>query len=184
MRAGYFGLSSDGSATVANVTTVSDLSLSDVYGELVVGVPIPGELISISGNLGLHALTGEATEKTTGLGEETVSSTVWLPTIGLHVGVNPIKQLGFEADIRGMDLSLGDQHGRLIEARGQAVYRPWENIGFIGGYRYAYYDLFIEAGGAKAAMDLIYPVLCRWIIPILNGPKIHNSHRIMPAMAL
>ena len=86
-----------------------------------------------------------------------IEGTIPLPTLGIYASFNPIHSLGFEVAAQGMEAALGDGEVAYVDARVQAVWRPWNFLGAVAGYRHATYDIIIEDdtfGDAQADLDL------------------------------
>jgi hypothetical protein len=82
-----------------------------------------------------------------------------LDLVGCAIGVGyhlpMLTSLGAEAKIHWIELSYDDTGVSYIDATIQITWRPWEMIGFIGGYRHVAADLsFDSPAGVNADADL------------------------------
>ena len=112
---------------------------------------------SIAFAAGLHGITAEIAQEIADGESVTIDGDFPLPTIGIYASVNPIKPLGFELAAQGMEASIGDGKVAYLDARLQAIWRPWNMLGVLAGYRYATYDIRFDdgnLGNAKANLDL------------------------------
>jgi hypothetical protein len=169
VRAGYFSTDMSGTAeldpgwsfgdiTLTDPTDVTtDISIEDPYVEVAFRLPIPTELVNAAIGLGVHGLQFTMEQQTADGQSSGLDGSVPLPTIGAHLGVNPIPLIGLEVSVMGMNAETGDGEADFIDARGQVVIRPWNYFGAVVGYRHAVYDVRLDngsAGEATAELDL------------------------------
>jgi hypothetical protein len=163
-HAGGFQVGTDGSFTAAavdfggqtfNGAVDSSLDLTDLYGEADLQL-LDLDLVGVAIGLGYHLMNTEM-ELSGGGATATLDEDVQFPVIALraHANLPVLTSLGAEAKIHWMELSLDDNSVSYIDATLQITWRPWEYLGFIGGYRHIAADLgFDDPTGSNAEADV------------------------------
>lgn len=163
-HAGGFSIGTEGSFTAAavefggesfNGSVDSSLDLSDLYGEADLQI-LDLDLVGFAFGVGYHFMNTEM--KLSGGGTSaTLDEDVQFPVLALrgHANLPILTSLGAEAKIHWMELSMNDTGVSYLDATIQITYRPWEYLGFIGGYRYIAADFSFDApAGVNADADV------------------------------
>ena len=133
----------------------STLKVSDLYAEADLQL-LDLDLVGFAIGVGYHFMNTEV--KLSGGGNAAaLDEDLQFPVVSLraHGNLPMLTSLGAEAKIHWMELSLNDTGVSYLDATLQITYRPWEMIGFIGGYRYVAADLnFDDPAGNNADADL------------------------------
>lgn len=163
-HAGGFGVGTDGSFNAAavdfggetfNGAVDTTLDVTDIYGEADLQL-LDLDLVGCAIGVGYHFMNTEM--KFSGGGNTaTLDEDVQFPVIALraHANLPVLTSLGAEAKLHWMELSLDDTGVSFIDATIQITWRPWEYLGFIGGYRHIVADLEFDApAGTNASADV------------------------------
>ncbi len=159
--AGYSSYSTDGSGTaqtafnfgnsvlLTNAAISTDLSLTDVYGELDYGInfDIGGAAIGVAA----HSLSMKAT-----VNAEDFDESFILPALAGRVHISPIDSWSAEARLHVLSLDVGKVKANFTDILLTVTYYPTTVFGVTGGYRQVIYDFEVEDAGVadKAIVDL------------------------------
>lgn len=164
LRLGFYHFDTEGSKTLTQNftyggrtypvgTTVStEATFTDLYTELN-WQPLDLDLVGVGFGLGLHSLQARLAVSGSG-SSEAYDELVLIPVLALRAHVNPLDMLAFEAEINGLSLNAGDFDGTFADLRLQAIWRPLNWLGVLGGYRHIMLDAEIEDGSSKLTIDL------------------------------
>ena len=163
-HAGGFVVGTDGSFNTAGVTfggetltgsVKSTIDLSDLYIEADLQI-LDLDLVGFAIGVGYHLMNTEVS-LADGTNSAALDEDLQFPVVTLraHANLPMLTSLGAEAKVHWIDLSLDDTGVSYIDATIQITWRPWELVGFIGGYRYVAADLsFDSPAGVNADADL------------------------------
>jgi hypothetical protein len=163
-HAGGFVVGTDGQFTAAavdfggqtfNGAVDSSLDLSDLYGEADLQL-LDLDLVGFAIGVGYHFMNAQMELSGSGTTAK-LDEDVQFPVLALrgHANLPILTSLGAEAKIHWMELSVNDTGVSYLDATIQITWRPWELLGFIGGYRYVAADLsFDNPAGVNADADL------------------------------
>lgn len=163
-HAGGYVVGTDGSFTTAGVdfggetltgNVDSSIDLSDLYIEADLQL-LDLDLVGFAIGVGYHLMNTEVSLDD-GTNSAALDEDLQFPVVSLraHANLPMLTSLGAEAKVHWMELSLDDTGVSYIDATIQITWRPWEMIGFIGGYRHVAADLsFDNPTGANADADL------------------------------
>lgn len=163
-HAGGFQVGTDGSFTAVavdfggdtfNGDTSTSLDVADLYGEADLQL-LDLDLVGFAIGIGYHFMNTEM-ELSGGGNTATLDEDVQFPVLALraHANLPMLTSLGAEAKVHWMELSLDDTSVSYLDATLQITWRPWEYLGFIGGYRYVAADLGFDApAGTDAEADV------------------------------
>lgn len=147
------GESFGGVTFAGNVNTTIDLT--DIYIEADLQL-LDLDLVGCAIGVGYHLMNTEVSLNG-GTNSAALDEDLQFPVIALraHANLPMLTSLGAEAKIHWMELSYDDTGVSYIDATIQITWRPWEMLGFIGGYRYVAADLsFDSPAGVNADADL------------------------------
>ncbi len=163
-HAGGFVVGTDGQFTAAavdfggvtfNGAVDSSLDLSDLYAEADLQL-LDLDLVGFAIGVGYHFMNAQMEFSGSG-NTAKLDEDVQFPVLALrgHANLPILTSLGAEAKIHWMELSVNDTSVSYLDATLQITWRPWEMLGFIGGYRYVAADLgFDSPSGVNADADL------------------------------
>lgn len=163
-HAGGYGVGTDGSFTTAGVdfggetltgNVDSSIDLTDIYLEADLQL-LDLDLVGFAIGVGYHLMNAEVSLDD-GTNSAALDEDLQFPVISLraHANLPMLTSLGAEAKVNWMELSLDDTSVGYIDATIQITWRPWELVGFIGGYRHVAADLsFDSPTGTNADADL------------------------------
>lgn len=163
-HAGGFVVGTDGAFTTAGVNfggeiltgnVTSTIDLSDLYIEADLQI-LDLDLVGFAIGVGYHLMNAELS-LSDGTNSAALDEDLQFPVVTLraHANLPMLTSLGAEAKVHWIDLSLDDTGVSYIDATIQITWRPWELLGFIGGYRYVAADLsFDNPAGVNADADL------------------------------
>jgi hypothetical protein len=163
-HAGAFSTGTDGAFTASSFqfggesftgSINSSLDVSDLYGEVDLQI-LDLDVVGFAIGVGYHFVNTDMTFSHGGITAK-LDENVQFPVIAArgHANLPILTSLGVEAKIHWIDLSLNDTAVSYLDATVQIVYRPWEYVGFIGGYRYLATDLSFDApAGLNADADV------------------------------
>lgn len=163
-HAGGFVVGTDGSFNTPGVTfggetltgsVKSTIDLSDLYIEADLQI-LDLDLVGFAIGVGYHLMNTEVS-LADGTNSAALDEDLQFPVVTLraHANLPMLTSLGAEAKVHWIDLSLDDTGVSYIDATIQITWRPWELLGFIGGYRYVAADLsFDSPAGVNADADL------------------------------
>ncbi len=163
-HAGGFGVGTEGSFTAATIdfggetfngTVDSTLDITDLYGEADLQL-LDLDLVGFAIGIGYHLMNTEMKLSSVGT-TATLDEDVQFPVVALraHANLPVLTSLGAEFKLHWIDLSLDDTGVSYIDATIQITYRPWEYLGFIGGYRHIAAELEFDAPtGTNADADV------------------------------
>jgi len=163
-HAGGYVVGTDGSFTAANVdfggqtfnsTVDSSIDLTDFYLEADLQL-LDLDLVGFAIGVGYHLMNTEVSLSGGG-NSATLDEDVQFPVVALraHANLPMLTSLGAEAKVHWMELSMNDTGVSYLDATIQITWRPWEMVGFIGGYRHVAVDLsFDSPAGINAGADL------------------------------
>ena len=164
-HAGGYVVGTDGSFTTGGTITFggepftgdidSSLDLSDLYLEADLQL-LDLDLVGCAIGVGYHFMNTEVSLSGGG-NSATLDEDLQFPVVALraHANLPMLTSLGAEAKVHWMELSLDDTSVGYIDATIQITWRPWEMLGFIGGYRYVAADLgFDSPAGVNADADV------------------------------
>lgn len=164
LHAGMFAFGTEGSFTTAGVDyggqtmtgqVDATTDLMDVYLEADLR-PLDLDLVGVSIGVAYHFLQTEVSLND-GTNSAALDEDLQFPVIALrgHVNLPMLTSLGAEAKIHWMDISYQDNHVSYLDATLQITWRPWEYLGFIGGYRHVVIDVGLhDPPGFNADADL------------------------------
>lgn len=163
-HAGGYAVGTEGSFTTTGVdfggqtftgAVDSSLDLTDLYGEVDLQL-LDLDLVGFAVGVGYHFMNTQM--ELTGTGNSAkLDEDLQFPVLALraHANLPILTSLGAEAKIHWMELSLNDTSVSYLDATLQITWRPWEYLGFIGGYRYVGADLgFDSPAGINADADV------------------------------
>ena len=151
--AGVVGVAFGGETLTGNVKSTIDLS--DLYIEADLQI-LDLDLVGFAIGVGYHLMNTEMS-LSDGTNSAALDEDLQFPVVSLraHANLPMLTSLGAEAKVHWIDLSLGDTGVSYLDATIQITWRPWELLGFIGGYRYVSADLsFDDPSGVNADADL------------------------------
>jgi hypothetical protein len=163
-HAGGFVVGTDGSFNTPGVNfggenftgnVASKIDLSDLYIEADLQI-LDLDLFGFAIGVGYHLMNTEMS-LSDGTNSAALDEDLQFPVVSLraHGNLPILTSLGAEAKVHWIDLSLNDTGVSYVDATIQITYRPWELLGFIGGYRYVSADLsFDDPSGINADADL------------------------------
>ena len=166
LHVGFYNFSTDGSETLtsnltfggrtfsAGTNITSKAALTDIYAELN-WQPLDLDLVGVGLGFGAHSMQAEFTISGGGFSEKLDSPAV-IPVLALRAHVNPLDVLGIEVEANGISANMGDFDGTFLDLRLQAVYRPINWLGVVGGYRHVLLDADITDGSNKITFDLTF----------------------------
>lgn len=143
-----------GGATFAGNVN-SSIDLSDLYIEADLQI-LDLDLVGFAIGVGYHLMNTEVS-LSDGTNSAALDEDLQFPVVSLraHANLPMLTSLGAEAKVHWIDLSLDDTGVSYIDATIQITWRPWELLGFIGGYRYVAAELsFDNPAGVNAEADL------------------------------
>lgn len=163
-HAGGFVVGTDGSFNTTGVafggenltgSVDSSLDVSDLYAEADLQL-LDLDLVGFAIGVGYHLMSTEMklSDATTSV---SLDEDLQFPVVALraHANLPFLTSLGAEAKVHWIDLSLNDTSVGYLDATLQIVWRPWEMLGFIGGYRHVAADIgFDNPAGANADADV------------------------------
>ena len=164
VHAGGFVVGTDGSFTTGGVdfggetftgNVDSSLDFTDLYIEADLQL-LDLDLVGCAIGVGYHLMNTEVS-LSDGTNSAALDEDVQFPVIALraHANLPILASLGAEAKIHWMELSYDDTGVSYLDATIQIVWRPWEMLGFIGGYRNVIADLsFDDPAGVNADADV------------------------------
>ena len=164
VHAGGFVVGTDGSFTTGGVdfggetftgNVDSSLDFTDLYIEADLQL-LDLDLVGCAIGVGYHLMNTEVS-LSDGTNSAALDEDVQFPVIALraHANLPILASLGAEAKIHWMELSYDDTGVSYLDATIQIVWRPWEMLGFIGGYRHVIADLsFDDPAGVNADADV------------------------------
>jgi hypothetical protein len=164
LHAGGFVMGTDGSFTATgqnfggqpfagSVDTALDVSDLFIEADL---RPLDLDLVGFAIGLGYHAMNTKVSLSSSGAAAK-LDEDFQFPVVALrgHVNLPFMPSLGAEAKVHWMDISLQDNHVGYLDASIQITWRPWEYLGFIGGYRQVAVDVsFDKPAGVNADADV------------------------------
>ncbi|HEX3132337.1 MAG TPA: hypothetical protein VHX44_02010 [Planctomycetota bacterium] len=165
-HAGGYVVGTDGSFNATGVdfggktfngSVDSSIDVSDLYGEADLQL-LDLDLVGFAIGVGYHFMNTEV--KLSGGGNSaSLNEDFQFPVVALraHANLPFLTSLGAEAKVHWMDLSLNDTSVGYLDATLQITWRPWEMLGFIGGYRYVAADIGFDnpaGGNADAYVDI------------------------------
>jgi hypothetical protein len=161
---GFYAVGTEGSFTAAGVqfggetfngSVDTSLDLADLYLEADLQL-LDLDLVGCAIGLGWHRLDVEV-DLAGGGTRATLDEEAQFPVVALraHANLPVLTSLGAEAKVHWMELSLDDTAVSYLDATLQVTWRPWEYLGFIGGYRHVVVDLGFDApAGVDADADV------------------------------
>jgi hypothetical protein len=145
------GFSYGGQTFVAGQAMDSESEISDLYLEADIR-PLDLDLVGFSIGVAYHAM--HTTVELSGGGTTAkLDEDLQFPVLALrgHANLPLMPSLGVEAKIHWMDLTYLDNRVSYLDATLQVTWRPWEYLGFIGGYRQVSADVrFKSPAGVDA----------------------------------
>ena len=163
-HAGGYQIGTEGEFTAAGVefggesftgAVDSSLDLSDLYVEADLQL-LDLDLVGFAIGVGYHLMNTQMELSSNGTAAK-LDEDLQFPVLALrgHANLPILTSLGAEAKIHWMELSLNDTAVSYLDATLQITWRPWEYLGFIGGYRYVAADLgFDSPAGVNADADV------------------------------
>jgi hypothetical protein len=133
----------------------STIDLSDLYIEADLQI-LDLDLVGFAIGVGYHLMNTEVS-LSDGTDSAALDEDLQFPVVSLraHANLPMLTSLGAEAKVHWIELSLNDTGVSYIDATIQITWRPWDMLGFIGGYRHVAADLsFDNPAGVNADADL------------------------------
>lgn len=164
LHAGMFSFGTEGSFTTGGVDFGGEnidgqvdakTDLMDVYLEADVR-PLDLDLVGFSIGVAYHFMRTEVSLDD-GTDSASLDEDIQFPVIALrgHANLPMMPSLGAEAKIHWMDISYQDNHVSYLDLTLQVTWRPWEYLGFIGGYRHVVIDIGLDdPPGFNASADI------------------------------
>jgi hypothetical protein len=160
LHAGGFLQETDGSFSGLNANYggvnftngTSTAKFSDFYVEADVR-PLDLDLVGVAIGLGYHLMSNQVTLSGNGQ-SAALDENYQFPVIALraHANLPALISLGVEAKIHWMEITYLDNKIDYLDASLQVTWLPWENLGFIGGYRLLNSDTtFKKPSGTNAS---------------------------------
>ncbi len=149
------GLSYGGQTFVNGTAMTSSIDVSDLYVEADLR-PIDLDVAGFAIGVGYHSMNAKVSLSGGGA-EGKLDEDLQFPVLALrgHVNLPILQSLGAEAKIHWMDISYSGTRVAYLDATAQITWRPWDHLGFIGGYRYVGADIrFKEPTGTNASADV------------------------------
>lgn len=135
----------------ASDTITSKIDLSDFYGEIAWGLNF--DLVGFSIGLAAHFLSVDGELRSTTQNAD-FDGSIPVPMVAVRAHVNPLASLGFEGVLHGLSLSVGEYDTTVLDLRLQAIYRPIDMLGVIGGLRHYVLDIEGKDGNEEVLIDL------------------------------
>jgi len=163
-HAGGYAIGTDGSFTTGGVdfggetftgSVDSSLDVSDLYLEADLQI-LDLDLVGCAIGVGYHLMNTEVSLSGGG-NSAALDEDFQFPVIALraHANLPVLTSLGAEAKIHWMELSVNDTSVGYLDATIQITWRPWDMLGFIGGYRHVAADIgFDDPAGTNADADV------------------------------
>ncbi len=128
-----------------NVDSLIDNSVLGLYWYQTL---IPLKVVTIGFQVGVDVLDLHATLDSSLTGLETVSETVPLPAVGLHLSIKPAAKFRIYADVSILSATVGGNDFDLTDGRAQIEFYFTEFFGLHGGYRLFDIDVDSDDFGA------------------------------------
>jgi len=163
-HAGGFVVGTDGSFSTGGVdfggetfagNVNSSLDFTDLYIEADLQL-LDLDLVGCAIGIGYHLMNTKVSLND-GTNSASLDEDVQFPVLALraHANLPILTSLGAEAKIHWMELSYDDTGVSYLDATIQITWRPWEMLGFIGGYRHVTADFsFDSPAGVNADADV------------------------------
>lgn len=155
---GGFAYTQDGTATGSvdfggksfSGSLSSSYDLVNIYGELSKRL-LNVELAAVSLGVAVHTFSSEMTVSDGG-DSATLDESIYVPALAARGWVTPpgLGSLTVEARLHWMEMSISDTDVTFIDAAVSGMYRPYEHIGFLLGYRIMQQDLVYDGLGGAA----------------------------------
>jgi hypothetical protein len=167
LHAGGYMVGTDGSFTSAGplsyggqtflngTAMTSSIDISDLYVEADLR-PIDLDVAGFAIGVGYHSMNTKVSLSGGG-NEGKLDEDLQFPVLALrgHANLPFLQSLGAEAKIHWMDISYSGTRVAYLDTTAQITWRPWDHLGFIGGYRYVGADIrFKEPTGTNASADV------------------------------
>ncbi|MBA3686042.1 MAG: hypothetical protein H0W72_12505 [Planctomycetes bacterium] len=135
----------------------TDVDLLDAYAEVLVRLPIPGDLVVAGLGLAGHYVGAEieVTSQTSGQ-RERLDEDLPIPAVAARVQLNLPASIGIEAAGHFLAIATDKADGRFLDLRGQVSWRPIPWLGLAAGYRYLSYGVAFETNDQDTDVDLTF----------------------------
>lgn len=165
LHAGFWSFGSSGTGTLSRTidfgdetfvvtdTVDSSLDISDYWAELAWGLST--DLVGASIGVAVHFMAIESSiSSRTFPQRETFDEAFPVPMLALRVHVHPWASLGVEFVGHGISLDLDEVEATILDLRAQAVWRPFDMLGVVVGYRHFLVDITADDGDDSGMVDV------------------------------
>lgn len=135
----------------------TDVDLLDAYAEVLVRLPIPGDLVVAGLGLAGHYVGAEieVTSQTSGQREQ-LDEDLPIPAVAGRVQVNLPASIGVEVAGHFLAIDSDKADARFLDLRGQVSWRPIPWLGLAAGYRHLSYGVMFENNDQDTDVDLTF----------------------------